>query len=81
MASKALAASRPPPRAPAPGLLPIRPRPVAAVSEDQSTILFADAYHSARSGFELAQANPVAAPVEYYCPEKGISRQDTASEL
>jgi predicted RNA-binding Zn-ribbon protein involved in translation (DUF1610 family) len=24
---------------------------------------------------------PVATPVEYYCPEEGISRQDTASEL
>jgi predicted RNA-binding Zn-ribbon protein involved in translation (DUF1610 family) len=49
--------------------------------EDQSKITFADAYHSARSGFELAQVHPVAAPVEYYCPEQGISRQDTASEL
>jgi hypothetical protein len=81
IAAKALAASRPPPRAPAPGLLPIRPRSVAAMAEDQSTITFADAYHSARSGFELAQVNPVAAPVEYYCPEQGISHQDTASEL
>jgi hypothetical protein len=51
------------------------------MAEDQSTITFADAYHSARSGFELAQVHPVAAPVEYYCPEQGISHQDTASDL
>jgi hypothetical protein len=81
IAAKALAASRPPPRAPAPGLLPVRQRPVAAMAEDQSTITFADAYHSARSRFELAQVHPVAAPVEYYFPEEGISRQDTESEL
>jgi hypothetical protein len=55
IAAKALAASHLPPRAPAPGLLPVRPRPIAAMAEDQSTIIFADAYHSARSGFELAQ--------------------------
>jgi hypothetical protein len=59
IAAKALAASRPPPRAPAPGLLPVRPRPVAAMAEDQSTITFADAYHSAQSGFELAQFQPL----------------------
>jgi hypothetical protein len=81
IAAKALAASHPPPRAPAPGLLPVRPRSVAAIAEDQSTITFADAYHSARSGFELARAHPVAAPVENYCPEEVISRQDTASEF
>jgi hypothetical protein len=81
IAAKALTASRPPPHAQAPGLLPVRPSPVAAMAEDQSTSTFADAYHSARSGFELAQAHPVAAPVEYYCPEEVISRQDTASEL
>jgi hypothetical protein len=34
------------------------------MAEDQSKITFADAYDSARSGFELAQAHPVAAPVE-----------------
>lgn len=81
IAAKALAATRPSPRAPAPGLLPARPRPVAAVAEDRSTITFADAYHSARSGFELAQPHPVAAPVEYCYPEEGTPRQDTASEL
>jgi hypothetical protein len=32
IAAKVLAASRPPPRAPAPGLHPVRPRPVAAVA-------------------------------------------------
>jgi hypothetical protein len=63
IASKSLAASRPRPRAPAPGLLPVRSRPVAAMAEDQSTITFADADHSARSGFELVQVHPVAAPV------------------
>jgi hypothetical protein len=80
-AAKALAASHPPPRAPAPGLLPVLPRSVAAMEEYQSTITFADAYHSARSGFELARAHHVAAPVEYYCSEEGIFRQDTALEL
>jgi hypothetical protein len=34
IAAKALAASRSPPRAPAPGLRPVRPRPVAAMAED-----------------------------------------------
>jgi hypothetical protein len=81
IAAKALTASRLPPRAPAPGLLPVRPSPVASMAEYQSPITFVDAYHSARSWFELAQFHPLAAPVEYYCPEQGISRQDTASEL
>jgi hypothetical protein len=49
------------------------------MEEDLSKITFADAYHSARSGFELTQAHPVAAPVEYYYTEEGISHQDTAS--
>jgi hypothetical protein len=61
IASKALTASRPPPRAPAPGLLPTLPRPVAAVAEDKSKIAFADAYYSALSGFDPAQSHPVAA--------------------
>jgi hypothetical protein len=51
------------------------------MAEEQSTVTFGDAYRSARSGFELTQVHPVAAPVEYYCPEQVISHQDTASEL
>jgi hypothetical protein len=68
ISAKALTASSPPPLAPAPGLLPTRPSPVSEVAEDHSTNRFADAYHSARSGFDLAQSHPVAALVEYLLP-------------
>jgi hypothetical protein len=84
IAAKALAASRPPPRAPSPGIFsyPSEARCCSCRSaEDWSTITFADADHSARSRFEPARTHPVAAPVEYNYPEEGISLQDTASEL